>query len=150
MFDLWKRFALLIEMDWGQAWRVWVWRGERRIRCIGCLFPGRIKTLLLRRKNDWYGACFGMLLQPLRPAAAAAAIDEKDAAIKNRKLISFLLCHLLLRRSSTNLALIDRRNRRRRNKNWSFLLRHSFIAAHRSRKGSAAIRALFYGPAFFV
>ena len=33
--------------------------------------------LLLRHKNDWYGAFFGMLWQPLRPAAAAAAIDQK-------------------------------------------------------------------------
>ena len=38
---------------------------------------GRIKTLLLRRKNDWYGTCFGMLQQPLWPATAVAAIDEK-------------------------------------------------------------------------
>ena len=38
--------------------------------------PGRIKTLLLRRKNDCFGAKFCLFRQPLRPAAAAAAIEE--------------------------------------------------------------------------
>ena len=36
----------------------------------------QVLTLLLRRKNDCFGAKFGVLRQPLRPAAAAAAIDE--------------------------------------------------------------------------
>ena len=39
---------------------------------------GRIKTLLLRRKNDCFGAKFGALRQPLRPAAAAPAIDGRN------------------------------------------------------------------------
>ena len=51
---------------------------------------GRIKTLLLRRKKYCFCACFGVasaapsawLRQPLRLSTAAAAIDEKDAAIK--------------------------------------------------------------------
>ena len=37
---------------------------------------GGIKALLLRLKNDYCGACFGMLRQPLRPTTAAAAIEK--------------------------------------------------------------------------
>ena len=37
---------------------------------------GRIKTLLLRRKNDCFGDKFGMLRQPLRLAAVATAIEK--------------------------------------------------------------------------
>ena len=50
---------------------------------------GRIKTLLLRRKNDWYGTCFGMPRQPLRLAAVAAAIDEKRRCNKKYRIIFF-------------------------------------------------------------
>ena len=46
---------------------------------------GRIKTLLLQRINNWYGACFGMLRQPLRPATAAAAIDGRNKKQKIQK-----------------------------------------------------------------
>ena len=41
-----------------------------------CPQSGRKKTLLLRHKNDGFGAKLGVLWQPLRPAAAAAAIEN--------------------------------------------------------------------------
>ena len=51
--------------------------------------PGRIKTLLLRRKNDYFGDKFSVLRQPLWPAVAAAAIEK--AAIKKLTKNLFLL-----------------------------------------------------------
>ena len=55
---------------------------------------GHIKTLLLRRKHDYFGDKFGVLQQPLRPGAAAAAIEK--AAIKKLTKI-FFYCAFLLR-----------------------------------------------------
>ena len=46
------------------------------VRLFVSFFSGSVKALVLRRDSDWYGACFGMLRQPIRPAAAAAAIEK--------------------------------------------------------------------------
>ena len=43
---------------------------------------GRIKALLLRRQNNYFGDAFGVLRQPLRPSAAAAAIDGRKRRAK--------------------------------------------------------------------
>ena len=46
------------------------------------LDTGRIKALLLRCKNDYCGACFGMASAATSPATAAAAIEKYKGAIK--------------------------------------------------------------------
>ena len=42
----------------------------------------RIKALLLRCKNDYFGACFGATSAALRPATTAAAIDGRNKKLK--------------------------------------------------------------------
>ena len=52
---------------------------------FGSYFWYGIKTLLWRRKNNCFGDAFGVLRQPLRPSAAAAAIE--NAAIEKPLLL---------------------------------------------------------------
>ena len=53
--------------------------------------PAWYKDPLLRRKNDCFGDAFGVLGQPLRPSAAAAAIIEEQICVL------FSIAALLLR-----------------------------------------------------
>ena len=49
---------------------------------------GRIKALLLRRQNDYFGDAFGHASSALRHAAAAAAIDGCN---KKQKIHNFFI-----------------------------------------------------------
>ena len=91
---------------------------------------GRKKTLLLGRKNDWYGACFGMLRQPLRPATAAAAIDGRNKKIWNK----FFVLRLFLLRLSIQAKFCGA----------------LVYCGTRNRRRSAAIKVLLYSPQLFL
>ena len=58
----------------------------------------RIRALLLWRQNDYFGDAFGVLWQPLRPGAAAAAIDGRNRRAK--------LCTVFYCGSSTAALLL--------------------------------------------
>ena len=89
-----------------------------------------------------------MLRQPLQPAAAAAAIDEKKTAAIKKYFSNLIYCgffycddHLRIWLESIAAIIEECRNRKR-------LLRHSSIAAPATvAVRGAAIRALLYGPA---
>ena len=89
---------------------------------------GRIKALVLRRDSDWYCACFGMLRQPIQPAAAAAAIESRN------KIINFIifLSRLFLLRRIFSLRIYE-------------LYCGAPLLRHPQQKTSAAIGALLYG-----
>ena len=72
----------------------------------------------MQRQNEYFGDAFGHASAALRPVAAAAAIDGLNRR-KNIKFIIFLLRRLLLQPSLTNLALNERRTRRRRNNSFA-------------------------------
>ena len=60
--------------------------------------PGRIKTLLLRRKNDCFSAKFGVLRQPLRLAAMGGHNRKRENAAIEKLTKIFFYCAFLLRR----------------------------------------------------
>ena len=118
-------------------------------------FASRIKALLLRWQNDYFGDAFGHASAALQQAAAAAAKDGRKRKRRNKKIFftffiaDFFYCGDRLKPfycgalSSTAV----RRNREAAIETATgALLRRSSIATPRNRKRSAKIRALLYGP----
>ena len=52
---------------------------------------GRIKALLLRRQNDYFGDAFGHASAAFRQAAAAAAIEDVARRNKKQKIHHFFI-----------------------------------------------------------
>ena len=98
------------------------------LEVIVSIIPGRIKALLLRRKNDYFGEGSAMLRQPfgrqLRPP------QQKRTEGCNKKINHFI--------NTSCSAAVDLRHR---------LLRCFYCGA--TVVAEAAIRALLYGPVLF-
>ena len=90
------------------------------------------KDASVAAQNDCFGAQFGVLRQPLRPAAAAAAIDEKRRCNRIFFLIlvycGFFYCGYHLRIWLESIAAPQKKRLLRR----------------RNRNGSSSIAALLY------